>query len=133
MSTFTIARDDASAPFFDAAAAGRLLIRRCAACGRFFPAQTRRCPDGAVPEWTEASGLGTLVSWAVDHSGPLDPALAAPDGETSMFGFVELEEGPWMQTPIVGAERDELHGGRAMRVTFVRPGDGEWIPAFTPG
>ena len=77
-------------------------------------------------------GTGTLIAWAVDHSRPLDPALAAPDGVTAVFGFVELAEGPWLQVPIIDAEPSTLAVGTAMQVRFIRPGDGEAIPAFEP-
>jgi len=64
-----IRRDERSAPFFDAAAAGRLLIRRCAECGRWLAPEAGSCYDcGAEdPGWAPASGHGTLVSWAVLH------------------------------------------------------------------
>ena len=64
-----IRRDERSAPFFDAAAADRLLIRRCAKCGRWLAPQAGGCYgcDGEDPGWAAASGHGTLVSWAVLH------------------------------------------------------------------
>jgi hypothetical protein len=33
--------------------------------------------------------------------------------------------------PIVGVDPETLTSGSAMKVCFVRPGDGEAIPAFT--
>ena len=35
------ARDDASAPYFDAAASGQLVVRRCDVCDRLFPPERR--------------------------------------------------------------------------------------------
>jgi hypothetical protein len=132
VSGFSIERDDASAEFFDAAAAGRLLIRRCPVCSRALAPQALRCADSDVLEWVEASGDAALVTWAVDHVAPLAPVLASPDGATSVFGYVELEEGPWLQVPLVGADPGALAAGIALRVQFVRPGDGEVLPAFGP-
>ena len=132
MSGFKVERDERSAAFFDAAANGQLLIRRCPVCGTGHPPQTQRCVDSEDLVWEPASGQATLISWGVDHSAPLDPVLASADGVTSTYGIVELDEGPWLQVPIVGASDDTLAEGVAMRVEFVRPGGGELIPAFTP-
>jgi len=129
VSGFTVERDDASAPFFDAAAEGTLLIRRCPSCGTHYAPQQPRCADGTELEWVPASGRGTLVTWAVDHAPALDPLLASSDG-TSTFGLVELDEGPWLQVPIVDTASGRLAEGRAVSVRFVRPGDGEAIPVF---
>ncbi|HEX5585746.1 MAG TPA: OB-fold domain-containing protein [Acidimicrobiia bacterium] len=131
MSGFSIERDERSAPFFDAAAEGRLLIRRCEVCGAAYAPHVARCRDGEELTWEEASGDGTLVTWAVEHTAPLDPVLAAPDGSV-VFGFVELTEGPWLQVPIVDVEPSTLRAGVDMHVRFVRPGDGEAMPAFAP-
>jgi len=132
MTGFSVVRDEASAPFFDAANSGDLLIRRCPICGAHYPPGQRRCVDGEQLEWVRASGSAVLVSWAVEHAPALDPVLSGSDGLTSKFGLVELEEGPWMQVPLIDVEDDRLNEGVAMRVKFIRPGDGEAIAAFTP-
>ena len=49
-----------------------------------------------------------------------------------MLCLVELAEGPWMHVPVVGVPPAQLREGTALEVTFVRPGDGEAVPAFTP-
>jgi uncharacterized OB-fold protein len=129
---FRVERDDASAAFFDAAATGVLLLRRCPVCGETFTSSRPRCAHTDDLEWVPAAGTGALVTWAVDHAPPLDPVLAAPDGLTSVFGIVELDEGPWIQVAIVGTDPAGLREGTPMRVEFVRPGEGETIPVFTP-
>ncbi len=55
MDDFRIERDDASAPFFDAAREGRLLIRRCVSCGRLHPPSQQRCGDSDELEWQATS------------------------------------------------------------------------------
>jgi len=132
MTDFRVARDEASAPFYDAAAAGTLLIRRCASCGTLYPPHQRRCPDSEALEWVEASGGAVVVSWAVDHVPPPDPVFATAGRTTSIFGWVELDEGPWMQVAIVDADPETLRAGTRLQVRFVRPGDGEAIPVFAP-
>ena len=47
MTDFRIERDDASAAFFDAARQGRLVIKRCVACGRLYPPAQERFDDPA--------------------------------------------------------------------------------------
>ncbi len=132
MSAYRVERDDASARFFDATARGVLLLRRCPGCGAVYAPNRQRCWDRDDLEWAEASGRGVLVTWAVDHTDPLDPSLAGPDGHTSVFGFVELAEGPWLQVPIVDADPAALRAGLPVVVGFLRPGGGEAIPVATP-
>jgi uncharacterized OB-fold protein len=132
VSGFSVSRDDASAPFFDAAGRGVLLIKRCPRCGGHLPPQATRCPDGDSLQWVEASGSASLVSWAVDHAPPLCEELGRPDGQASIFGIVQLDEGPWLQVAILQADAGDLSVGQPMRATFIRPGGGEAVPAFTP-
>ena len=131
MTGFRVERDDASAPFFDAAADGGLLIRRCPVCGTAYSPYQRRCADSDDLEWVSASGRAVLVTWATEHAPPLDPVLAGVDGTTSTFGLVELDEGPWLQVPLIDVEIESLAEGVAMQVQFVRPDGGEAVPAFT--
>jgi uncharacterized OB-fold protein len=128
---FSVTRDESSAVFFDAAAEGRLLVRRCPTCGRTYPPYQGACADGTECEWVDAAGTATLVSWAVDAAPPLDPVLAAADG-SAVLGLVELPEGPWMYVALVGVDPRDLHEGVALRARFVRPGDGEAMPVFEP-
>lgn len=130
--SFRIERDELSAPFFEASGEGNLLIRRCPVCAHAYRPQVECCGDSESLGWEEAKGVGVLVSWAVDHSTPLDPVLTSVDGSKVTFGIVELAEGPWMQVPIVGCDPASLEEGMAMKVRFIRPGGGEAIPAFAP-
>ena len=125
-----VTRYEASAPFFDAASAGRLLIRRCADCGHWIAPYTRmgltldRCPNctsGSL-EWAPASGEGTLVTWTVVHT---------REGPARPIGVVELAEGPWLTAP-VDADPATLAAGMALRAGFERPGGGEPVPVFRP-
>ncbi|MFM7536814.1 MAG: Zn-ribbon domain-containing OB-fold protein [Acidimicrobiales bacterium] len=131
MPGYSVRRDDASGPFFDSAADGRLLVRRCPACGRWYPPQQVACADGTTAEWVDAAGTATLVTWGIDAAPPLDPQLGAADG-SAVLALVELIEGPWMYAAIVGADPATLHEGAPLTVRFVRPGEGETIPVFAP-
>jgi uncharacterized protein len=130
MSGFSVRRDQESAPFFDAAAEHRLLIKQCPVCSRMHPPQARRCDDSDHLDWVEASGNAVLVTWAIDHSPALDPVLESPDSVHTVFGIVELAEGPWLQVPIVDSDPSFLAEGIPMTVRFARPGGGEQIPVF---
>lgn len=58
-----------AAPFWAAAAEGRLSLPRCDGCGRlvWYPAdRCRRC-GGEAQSWVDLSGRGTLFSWVVVH------------------------------------------------------------------
>jgi uncharacterized protein len=130
--SFRVERDELSTPFFEATERGRLLIRRCPNCARAYRPQVEGCGDSDSLGWEAAKGVGILVSWAVDHSTPLDHTLTSPDGSKVTFGIVELDEGPWLQVPIVGCDPSSLEEGMEMHVRFIRPGGGEAIPAFAP-
>ena len=127
--TFRIERNTVSAPFFDAAREGRLLIRKCPACGHLYPPHQQRCTDGSVLVWRPASGRGALVTWAVDHAPLLSQELADVAGH-STIGIVELAEGPWMYTALPGVSPDRLTEGMPMQVTFLELDGGEPIPVF---
>ena len=83
-----IRRDDRSAAFFDAAARGQLLIRRCGTCGRWLVPEAGGCYQcGAEdPGWAPASGRGTLVSWAVLHPRHSPAAQASQPGAAGTSG-----------------------------------------------
>ena len=127
-----VVRDETSAAFYDATAAGTLLVKRCPTCSRWWPMHQHRCTDDDTEvAWAPASGRATLVSWAVDHAPPLDPSLSPPDLTGTVLGLVEIDEGPWLHLPIVGVPTGELRAGMALTVTFVRPPEGEALAAFT--
>jgi uncharacterized protein len=117
----TVRRDGRTDPFFDAAAADRLVIRRCEPCGRWYAPDASGCPGCGSEDlaWAEASGEATLVSWAVAHSRSAEPAALA---------LVELAEGPWMYGRL--DEVDAPREGLPLRARFVHPGDGESYPVF---
>jgi uncharacterized OB-fold protein len=124
-----VQRDDRSAPFFDAAANGQLLIKRCKGCGHFLPLARIRCSvcQRAALEWVPASGAANLVSWVVVHGRPASPDA---EPERSWVGLVELEEGPWMHAALVDVDEAELAAGVGLSVDFVTPPGSEPLPVF---
>ena len=110
-------------PYFDAAAQGRLLIKRCAACGKrhFYPRAI--CPHcfSERTEWQEAAGTGTLYSYSVMRHG-VPYAIA----------YVTLDEGVTLLTNIVDCDLDALRVGQQVRVVYRPAEGGTMVPMFTP-
>ncbi|QJT06934.1 nucleic acid-binding protein [Streptomyces asoensis] len=117
--------------YWDAAAEGRLLIRRCGACARPHHYPREFCPYCWSEDvtWEDASGRATLYTWSVVHRNDLPPF----GGRTPyVAAVVDLAEGPRMSTEIVReGEREgagpELRAGLELAVVF-RDG----VPVFRP-
>jgi len=115
--------DPTTAPFWEAAKEGRLMIGHCRDTGRhFFP------PRGVSPftlspnvELVPASGRGTLYSYTVMRTAtPYVPAM------------VELEEGPRVFTNLVDVPFEEVRIGMRLRVAFRATEGGPLVPMFAP-
>lgn len=111
-------------PYFDAAAEGKLLIKRCAACGEshFYPRAI--CPFcfSDRTEWRQASGTGTIYSYSVMRRGaPVPYAIA----------YVTLAEGVTMLTNIVDCDFDSIRIGQPVKVVFKPTDGGPPVPMFT--
>jgi len=120
--------DEASAPFFEGAALGELMLQRCGACGAFmWPVKTRcvECFSGDV-EWAPSSGRAELYSWAVVHQ--KYPGFEEP----YVLATVETSDGVRFNTSIVGADADELVIGMPLEVVFERVSDDVVVPKFRP-
>ncbi|WP_432066232.1 Zn-ribbon domain-containing OB-fold protein [Streptomyces sp. C10-9-1] len=130
MPPLPVARDAASAAFFDGTARGELMLRRCEDCTRIGPPPTQTCAScgSARLGWTPAQGTGTLVSWTVVHGRP------AADGRVTrtVAGLVELAEGPWLHARITDIAPGDVTAGLPLGAGFCRSGDGEAVPVFHP-
>jgi uncharacterized OB-fold protein len=126
MSLAPVVRDDFSAPFFEASAEGRLLLRFSPSSGAWSEPSAMVCSvsQAADLEWREASGRGHLVSWTIKPGRPRDDQ-PAPD---TVIGIVETEEGPWLTLLLPDADVAALAVGAAVEVRFVRPEGSEHLP-----
>lgn len=122
-------RTPTSAPYFDAAREGRLILQRCPRDGFFFYPRSR-CPVclGDDWKWEPVSGRGTVYSFTVDRAG-LDPAQRSQ--LPLVIAAVELEEGPRMTTRIVGCTPEQVSVGLPVEVRFEDLGR-ETLIHFTP-
>lgn len=109
-------------PYWDAAAAGRLLLKSCNSCRARYFYPRPLCPFcmSADTVWFESGGAGEIYSFTVVARAPCFqvPALIA------------LDEGPVMMSAIVGAEPAHVKIGRRVRVTFTPSENGQPIPVF---
>jgi uncharacterized OB-fold protein len=115
-------------PYWDAAKEGKLLIKRCSACGRahFYPRPF--CPHcwSDDVEWEEASGRATLYTFSIIRRNDLPPF---PDRVPYVAAVVDLEEGPRMMTNVEGCDPEEVEIGMDLMVAF-REEDDFAIPVF---
>ena len=123
--------DEISAPFFDGARQGKLMLQHCTACGEWsFPVR-ERCPHcfAAKLEWRQASGRGSLYTFTIMHQ-VMNPgfASAAPYNVAQ----VDLEEGVRMTTNVVGIDNAALRPGMKLEAVFEDVGENVRIPKFRP-
>ena len=111
-------------PFWEAAAKGRLLIGKCASCGKphYYPRAICPLCGSDATELVEASGRGTVYSYSVMRRVPVPYALA----------YVTLDEGVTMMTNIVDCDLDAIRIGQRVQVVFKPTEGGPPVPMFTP-
>jgi uncharacterized OB-fold protein len=128
MSVGPVVRDAATAEFFDGAAAGQFLLRRCAS-GHVSEPQAAQCTTCASTDlgWTPASGGATLVSWAVSWG----RAAGGSEPERTVLVIAEFDEGPWWWSQLADADPAALSAGQRLAVTFRSAGgEHEPVPVF---
>ncbi len=122
-----------SAPFWEAAREGRLVIQKCRSCGNavFYPRLA--CPHcfSEDLDWVEASGRGRVYSYTLVLNNPPTPFIV---DIPYVVAIIELEEGVRLLSNIVEADTDELRCEMPVEVTFEKVGDGEEfsLPKFRP-
>lgn len=113
----------ANAPFWEATAAGKLLLKRCEACGQthFYPRPL--CPFCASGRttWVEASGRGEIYTLTTVKKWEVKAAVA----------FVQLEEGPRLQALVAHEDPAALRIGDKVVAQFADAENGFKIVVFT--
>jgi uncharacterized OB-fold protein/acyl dehydratase len=115
--------------FFEGARGGKLLIQRCASCGRLRHPPGPMCPECRSLEWDtlEASGRGVVYSFVVNHY-PQVPAFDYP----LVVALVELEEGTRLVSNVVGVEPGAVYVGMPVEAEMVAFDDELTLPQFRP-
>lgn len=119
-----------TAPFWEGAGAGQLILPRCEGCGWVIWYPRQWCPSCGSSEvkWFQASGAGTLHSFSVIRRGGRGPYSGA---EPYVLAYVELTEGPRILTNII-ADPGTLEIGMLVTVEFHKTGDGSALVRFRP-
>jgi uncharacterized OB-fold protein len=123
--------DEISAPFFDGAREGVLMLQHCSACDRWsFPVR-ERCPHcfAACLSWRQASGHGTLYTFTIMHQ-IMNPGFAS--SVPYNVSQVDLAEGVRMTSNVVGIGNDRLRIGMDLQVVFEAAGERVSLPKFRP-
>jgi uncharacterized protein len=111
--------------YFEAAAQGKLLLKKCNDCN-----EVHHFPRGICPfcfsdrvDWTEAKGTGTIYSYSVTRrAGPIPYCIA----------YVTLDEGISVLTNIVDCDLDTVRIGQKVKLTFKKSENGTAIAMFAP-
>ncbi|GMV54621.1 MAG: hypothetical protein AMXMBFR6_04260 [Betaproteobacteria bacterium] len=110
--------------YWQAAAKGKLMVKRCRDCGEYHHYPRSICPHcfSDNTEWCEARGTGTIYTYSVLWRTPAPYAIA----------YVTLDEGVSMMTNIVDCDLKGIRIGQKVRVTFKPTDGGPPMPMFTP-
>ena len=125
--------DETAAPYWSAAAAGRLEIQRCRSCTRWIHFPALSCPGCGSAElgFERVSGVGVVDTFTVVHR------AFAPEvvGDVPYaVGFVELAEQPGLRVfaDFVGVSPSDVHIGLPVVVTFTDRDPWGPVPSFRP-
>ncbi|SRR5882672_838907 len=107
--------------YWNAAALGTLLLKRCIDTGKVFHYPREHSPfTGGRTEWVEASGLGVIYSCSLSYRAKPNYCIA----------YIKLDEGPIMLSNVQHEDLTQIAIGKRVRVVF-RPGiDGRPTPFF---
>lgn len=114
-----------TAPYWDAAAEGRLLVKHCDACGASHHYPRTLCPlcGSDRTAWKQATGRGVIYALSVTRRGTPTPYAMA---------YVQLQEGVTLLTNIVDCDLDTIRIGDPVEVVFLTAIGGQKIPMFRP-
>lgn len=115
--------------YWDGAREGRLMIRKCKACGAMHFLPRYLCPAcwSTDLDWIQASGQGTVHSYTVIRRAPL-PAFAGR--VPYVVALVDLDEGPRMMANILGEDALQTGIGDRVEVRFEERAEGAKVPQF---
>ena len=109
--------------YWDGANAGKLLLKKCRACGEhhFYPRAL--CPFCfGETDWVESKGTAEIYSFSVMKRA----------AEPYVIAWVTLAEGPKVMTNIVNCDFDTIRIGQKVKATFVAAENGQKVQMFEP-
>ena len=113
-----------SEAYWEAAKAGKLLVKHCKDCGK-----PHHYPRGICPhcfstnlEWKEAKGTGEVYTFSIMNAAKPPYVIA----------YVTLDEGVSMMTNIVDCEPGAVKIGQKVKAVFKPTENGGKIACFTP-
>ena len=120
-----------TSPYWDALAQGKLLLQRCAECGRIrhYPRPMCDACHSMASDWVEASGEAVVHSWTVAHH-PFHPAFRAE--LPYVLVTADLAEGVRLMAQLRDAGAATLRPGLPLRVGFEDNGEGLVLPVLRP-
>lgn len=123
--------DALTAPYWEGARQGRLLVQRCLSCGRRWHPPAPFCPscqsDGY--EWSAVSGRGAVFSFTIVHHA----AHVAVAGKVPyLVALVDLEEGVRLVANIRNCAMDQVAIGMKVKVMFEKLTSNIVLPQFEP-
>ena len=116
-----------SAPFWQAAAEGRLSYPRCSNCGTWHTYLRPWCPRCLHEplDLAPVSGRGVVYASTVVHR---PPAASFAELVPYVFALVDLDEGVRVVTMITGCRPDEVAPGLRVRAVVDLPQDADSAP-----
>lgn len=123
--------DPDSAPYWEGAKDGRLMIQRCGKTGQTFLYSRMLTPgvDDDATTWIEASGKGEVYSFTVARR----PAGAAFQGDCPyVVASITLDEGARIMSNIVTDDVDAVRIGMRVEAVFDEVSEDLTIPKFRP-
>ncbi|ORB70585.1 Zn-ribbon domain-containing OB-fold protein [Mycobacterium scrofulaceum] len=107
----------------------KLLIQRCAGCGRLRHPPRPMCPHCRSLDWdtVESSGRGTVYSYVMPHE-PKFPFFEYP----YVVVLVELEEGVRLVSNLTGIEPADVRTGTPVEVYYQSFDDDLVLHQFRP-
>jgi uncharacterized OB-fold protein len=121
---------DATRPYWEGAAQGRLMVQHCAACDRhqFYPRLFCTVCLSDAMQWVESKGQGTVYSYTVNHRGPTPFFKPRTPYVVAM---IDLDEGVRMMANILDCDPKAVKIGARVRVKFEPVSDTLALPQFT--
>ena len=119
-----------TAPFWTAAAEGRLLLPRCKACESVVWYPRPHCPKcfSQEVEWEQMSGNGTIYTFTVTRRGVEDYKSCTP----YILAYVQLDEGPRVMTNVVDCDVESVRVGDRVTAVFHNTGEEAALLRFRP-